>query len=56
MAFIYNLLMMPLAAGIFENIGLTMNPVIASIAMTLSSITVLVNSLRLRRLNYDKNS
>ena len=42
----YNLLMVPLATGLLP---LTLNPMIASLAMTLSSLTVVLNSLRLRR-------
>ena len=42
--------MIPIAIGIFSSFGITMNPMFASIAMTLSSITVTVNSLRLRRI------
>ncbi len=49
-AFFYNICMIPIAIGIFSSFGITMNPMFASIAMTLSSITVTVNSLRLRRI------
>ncbi len=48
-AFFYNVCMVPIAAGVFEFAGLKMNPMIASIAMTLSSITVIINALRLRK-------
>lgn len=48
-AFFYNICMIPIAMGIFSIWGLTMNPMFASLAMTLSSITVTLNSLRLRR-------
>lgn len=48
-AFFYNICMIPIAMGIFENFGLKMNPMLGSIAMTISSITVVLNSLRLRR-------
>lgn len=50
-AFFYNICMIPIAIGIFSPFGITMNPMFASIAMTLSSITVTVNSLRLRKLS-----
>lgn len=50
-AFFYNICMIPIAMGIFSIWGLTMNPMFASLAMTLSSITVTLNSLRLRRKN-----
>ncbi|MBO6232529.1 MAG: cation-translocating P-type ATPase [Clostridia bacterium] len=43
-ALIYNLLMVPLATGILP---ISLNPMFASLAMTLSSLTVVVNSLRL---------
>ncbi len=42
----YNLLMVPLATGILP---ISLNPMIASLAMTLSSLTVVLNSLRLRK-------
>ena len=48
-AFFYNVCMIPIAMGVFHFAGITMNPMLASIAMTLSSITVTLNSLRLTR-------
>jgi Cu+-exporting ATPase len=51
-AFIYNALGVPLAAGIlYPFIGLLLNPMIASAAMSLSSVSVISNALRLRRLS-----
>ncbi len=48
-AFIYNALGVPVAAGIlYPFFGLLLSPVIASAAMALSSVSVIVNSLRLR--------
>lgn len=47
-AFFYNTLMIPIAIGILTPIGITINPMIASIAMVISSITVILNALRLR--------
>lgn len=44
-ALFYNILMIPLAMGIFK---ISLNPMIASLAMTFSSLTVVLNSLRLR--------
>ncbi len=49
-AFFYNLCMIPIAIGVLSPFGITMNPMFASLAMTLSSITVTVNSLRLKKL------
>lgn len=49
LAFIYNALSVPVAAGIlYPFIGLLLNPMIASLAMSLSSLSVVLNSLRLR--------
>ena len=48
-AFIYNVLMIPIAAGVFKNY-ISINPMIASLAMTISSLTVVFNSLRLKLL------
>ncbi len=48
-AFIYNMLGVPIAAGaLYPFIGLLLNPMIASAAMSASSISVVANSLRLR--------
>ena len=47
-AFIYNVLMIPVAIGLFKPFGITISPMIASISMTISSLTVVFNSLRLR--------
>ena len=46
-AFFYNAVCIPLAAGVFTGIGITLNPMIASAAMSLSSVCVVTNALRL---------
>ena len=45
-ALFYNIAMVPLATGLLP---ITLNPMIASLAMTLSSFTVVINSLRLKK-------
>ncbi len=51
-AFIYNTCMIPIAFGLFKNI--TISPMLASIAMMASSITVVLNSLRLTKSKFIK--
>ena len=48
-AFFYNCLMIPVAIGFFKPIGISINPMIASLAMVFSSLTVIFNALRLRK-------
>ncbi|HVO98957.1 MAG TPA: copper-translocating P-type ATPase [Bryobacteraceae bacterium] len=49
-AFVYNLLGVPIAAGVlYPFFGLLLSPMIASAAMTFSSVSVISNALRLRR-------
>ena len=50
-AFIYNIVGVPIAAGVlFPVFGILLSPMIASAAMTFSSVSVIVNALRLRNL------
>jgi Cu+-exporting ATPase len=50
-AFVYNVIGVPLAAGVLYPVcGLLLNPMLASAAMSLSSVSVIGNALRLRRI------
>ncbi len=50
-AFVYNVLGIPIAAGVlYPFFGILLSPIIASAAMTFSSVSVITNALRLRRL------
>jgi Cu+-exporting ATPase len=50
-AFVYNVIGVPLAAGVlYPFFGLLLSPIIASAAMTFSSVSVIANALRLRKL------
>ena len=48
-AFFYNGLMIPIAMGLFRPLGISINPMIAGLAMVISSLTVILNALRLKR-------
>ncbi len=49
-AFVYNALGVPVAAGVlYPAFGLLLSPILASAAMTFSSVSVIINALRLRR-------
>jgi len=51
-AFVYNALGLPIAAGmLYPWFGLLLSPMIASVAMALSSVSVIGNALRLRRVD-----
>ena len=50
-AFVYNIIGVPIAAGVlFPFVGILLSPMIASAAMTFSSVSVILNALRLRNL------
>ena len=48
-AFFYNILMIPIAIGVLKPINISINPMIASLAMVISSLTVILNALRLKK-------
>jgi Cu2+-exporting ATPase len=51
-AFIYNTLGVPIAAGVlFPFFGSLLSPMIAALAMSFSSVSVIVNALRLKNIN-----
>lgn len=53
-AFFYNVCMIPLAIGLLKPFSISLNPMIASFFMTISSLTVIFNSLRLKRIKLEK--
>lgn len=55
-AFIYNLVCIPIAAGVFSPLGVTLDPMIGAAAMSLSSVSVVLNALRLNLAKLDKHS
>lgn len=48
-AFFYNIITIPIAMGLLTRFNITMNPMLGSLAMMLSSLTVILNALRLRK-------
>jgi Cu+-exporting ATPase len=51
LAFVYNAVGIPIAAGVlYPSFGLLLSPMVAALAMSLSSVSVIANALRLRRL------
>jgi len=52
-AFFYNSLMIPIAMGVFRGLGILINPMIAGIAMIISSLTVILNALRLKSIKLE---
>jgi len=56
-AFIYNIILIPLAFGIFYlPFSILITPVFGSLAMSLSSVTVVLNALRLKFVNLNKGA
>jgi Cu+-exporting ATPase len=56
LAFVYNTLSVPIAAGVlYPHFGILLSPVLASAAMSASSVSVITNALRLRRLPLSSN-
>ncbi|KUO69047.1 MAG: ATPase [Lutibacter sp. BRH_c52] len=54
-SFVYNVLGVPIAAGVlFPIFGLLLSPIIAALAMSFSSVSVIANSLRLRSVSLEK--
>jgi Cu+-exporting ATPase len=49
-AFVYNVAGIPIAAGVFYKFGILLNPMIAALAMSLSSVSVIANALRLNQI------
>jgi cation transport ATPase len=55
LGFFYNIILIPVAAGVlYPFLGILINPVYAAAAMSFSSISVVSNSLRLKRLSLEK--
>lgn len=55
-AFFYNSICIPVAAGILVPLGITISPMIGSLMMSLSSVCVVLNSLRLKKIKKIKNT
>lgn len=57
-AFIYNVICIPIAAGVlsFDPVNITLNPMIGAATMSLSSVCVVLNALRLNLANLNKES
>jgi Cu+-exporting ATPase len=56
-AFMYNIVGVPVAAGVlYPTFGVLLSPVVAAAAMALSSVSVIANALRLRRLTLETQS
>lgn len=55
-AFFYNAVLIPIACGVFSFAGINLNPMYASLAMSLSSVCVVGNALRLRLVRFNKTT
>ena len=54
LAFVYNVIGIPVAAGVLYPVfGLVLRPAFAALAMSLSSVSVVTNALRLRHVRLD---
>lgn len=53
LAFFYNICMIPIAIGLLSKWNININPMLGSIAMTLSSLTVVLNALRLKKIRLE---
>lgn len=53
-AFFYNICMIPVAIGIFRPLNVVMNPMVAGLAMIISSMTVMLNTLRLNNIKIER--
>ena len=54
-AFFYNICMIPIAIGLLSRWNIFMNPMIAGFAMTVSSLTVIFNALRLKKIKLERS-
>ena len=53
-AFFYNSLMIPVSMGVLKPIGISINPMIAGFTMVISSLTVILNALRLKYIKLER--
>ncbi|MEL7345429.1 MAG: hypothetical protein AAFN59_11330, partial [Pseudomonadota bacterium] len=55
-AFGYNVALIPVAAGVFAPLGVTLTPMLAGVAMAASSVCVVLNALRLRTVRLEERA